>query len=400
MAIQVTVSYGGQVVSGAMLDPAQGRVSLDLPPLPAETVEAVLQLAPQGGEDLGGPSASCISEWVRCGSARHMGAVTEIQLTLNASNVYGSRDRAFESTLYLSSGAGLLRIGLRIPTLNVAGAAAPPAVNTAPAAAPTPGPAVAPPPTVGAAPNVPFSTPPPATTPAAPAVPAPAPPPSAAWGASGTPAYPPGPAAGIPPSYPAQQGVPAPQVVPGRCYVHPDVETPLVCNRCRNPFCSQCLVDIRGASYCGWCKGAVLYDMQRRPTNTVDIKQVLFWAKVYNGLMALGGLAGIAFQLLVLTSFSEITRAFRPTNPGSEIGMIVGFVLPVLALLVSVPPMLGMKPGQRWAYIWEAILLLPSAFFSCFWLSCFSFFFWPGAIALFVYWMKPEVKAYFEPSPG
>src|ERR1043166_3890555 len=46
------------------------------------------------------------------------------------------------------------------------------------------------------------------------------------------------------------------------CRNHPDVVEGLrYCSRCGQAFCSDCLVNIRGNSYCATCKGEQLLDL-------------------------------------------------------------------------------------------------------------------------------------------
>jgi hypothetical protein len=47
------------------------------------------------------------------------------------------------------------------------------------------------------------------------------------------------------------------------CRTHPEIETSRLCTRCAQPFCSACLADILGGSYCAPCKDLVVADLQR-----------------------------------------------------------------------------------------------------------------------------------------
>jgi hypothetical protein len=42
------------------------------------------------------------------------------------------------------------------------------------------------------------------------------------------------------------------------CHTHPGVAATGACTGCAEPFCPQCLVDIRGVRYCGSCKGMAI----------------------------------------------------------------------------------------------------------------------------------------------
>lgn len=39
------------------------------------------------------------------------------------------------------------------------------------------------------------------------------------------------------------------------CIKHPETASTGTCTGCAEPFCARCLVTIRGAAYCGECKG-------------------------------------------------------------------------------------------------------------------------------------------------
>jgi len=42
------------------------------------------------------------------------------------------------------------------------------------------------------------------------------------------------------------------------CHTHPGVGAVATCTGCAEPFCPQCLVEIRGVRYCGSCKGMAI----------------------------------------------------------------------------------------------------------------------------------------------
>src|SRR5947209_105572 len=71
------------------------------------------------------------------------------------------------------------------------------------------------------------------------------------------------------------------------CGNHPARLTGQVCLDCGRPFCEDCLAEFVGRRLCGWCRDQRLRQMQ--PSKTVDAAQVLTWARIYDGCMALGG---------------------------------------------------------------------------------------------------------------
>jgi hypothetical protein len=188
---------------------------------------------------------------------------------------------------------------------------------------------------------------------------------------------------------PAYAGAPA---APGVCRNHPEIPTNQHCAWCRNPFCNQCLVELRGSYLCAWCKQAALAQMQRGAV-TVDARQVVLWARIYDIVMALGAFAMLGFQIFSMSVNSGLDQTFFQSF---QMLYWLGLIPSSVALLASIPPAVGLGPGRKWAYLWQMIMLIPSMLLSCLWASCFGLVFWPAAIVLLVYWIKPEVKDYCE----
>jgi hypothetical protein len=78
-----------------------------------------------------------------------------------------------------------------------------------------------------------------------------------------------------------------------RCQNHPDAGAAGTCSGCAEPFCSRCLVAVRGATYCAACKSMAVTGVT---TQSVAICQE---AKTALGLAFLGVFAGWCFFGLV-----------------------------------------------------------------------------------------------------
>lgn len=399
MPFEITIRYGEAAAASGRIEPGETRLELVLPRLPAREVEGRLEVRASEEAPATAASASCISEWLRCGEAVLSGETLAAPLTFSTGAILGSLDRPHESTLYLTFGARLLRVVLRIPTLLPVGETPPAAAWEEPAAPPPsaltpesygllppaqpPQPAQ-PPPTspVAAPPPVP---PPPATT----AAPAPPPPAAApAYAAAPTPAYQPNlpPAA---PSYPGGWGTPMGGAV---CRNHPDLPTSRFCGGCRNPFCDHCLVEFRGAHLCAWCKQAALVQMQRG-ASTVDPRAVVMWARIYDFVVSAGAFVMLAWQ--------AVTASQTMSSPFFQMmgwWYALSLVAPAATLAMALPPAIGLGAGRRWAYAWQTFMLIPSMLLSCLWAGCFGLLLWVPAIVLLVYWVKPEVRDYCEQS--
>jgi hypothetical protein len=265
---------------------------------------------------------------------------------------------------------------LRLPSLLPAAAS-----ETAASPAPEP-PAAQPPPAAEA----PAAVPAPGEEATFPAVPPPPPQAPAPLFSSTAPA----PAEGAPPSGALLTAG------PHACRNHPDVTTDQTCAWCRNPFCDQCLVEFRGVRLCAWCKQASLVQMQSHHSR-VDPRQVVMWARVYDAVVAVGSL----LMLGVMTFQMAVTGADRSFffTPGAAFlqglwGLML--IVPAVLLVASAVPALAIGPGKSWAYMWQTILLVPSALLGCLCAGCWSILLWPAAIVLMVYWIKPEVKEYCE----
>jgi hypothetical protein len=190
------------------------------------------------------------------------------------------------------------------------------------------------------------------------------------------------------PAAPAAYGSPGPAAAPGICRNHPNIPTNQICQWCRNSYCSQCLVDFRGSNLCAWCKQAAVVQMQRQ-ANSCDPRTVMLWARIYNIVMVLGCLAMLGLQFFAYGN----TRFGFYSEP---MWLAWRYVPAGIGLLMALPPAIGLGQGRRWTYLWEMIILIPSMLLSCFWASCLGIVFWPCAIVLLVFWVRPEVKDFFE----
>jgi len=187
---------------------------------------------------------------------------------------------------------------------------------------------------------------------------------------------------------------PAVGVRPAFCRNHPQAATAAACAYCRGAYCDQCLVEFRGVLLCEGCKEIALAGL-RSSVGSVEPTTVVTWARVYDWLMAVGSLAGLGLQIWGLLMMNDVLA-----GSGGGVGFSMrwlGFwsVVPaIVALVASVPPAVGLGPGRRWAYWWQTVMLVPSALLSCMWASCLGLLFWPGAVILLVFMLKPEVRAY------
>jgi hypothetical protein len=186
-----------------------------------------------------------------------------------------------------------------------------------------------------------------------------------------------------PPGYAAGAAAPA-----GMCRNHPTVPTSEVCQWCRNSYCDQCLVDFRGARLCGWCKQASMAQMQRFSTQC-NPKVVGLWARVYDWRLVAAAVVGVAVSAAAWGRLQQ--GPFQGPVFLTLTYAVLGF-----SLLLALPPAIGLGPGRKWAYIWQMMMLIPSMLLSCMWAGCLGMVFWPAAIVLLIYWVKPEVRDYFE----
>jgi hypothetical protein len=95
------------------------------------------------------------------------------------------------------------------------------------------------------------------------------------------------------------------------CHTHPGVAAVGACTGCAEPFCPQCLVDIRGVRYCGSCKGMAIpataaVPVQRPCTEATEaLKYALF------GILCFG----IILEPLAISKALRARQQMRE-NPG------------------------------------------------------------------------------------
>lgn len=115
-------------------------------------------------------------------------------------------------------------------------------------------------------------------------------------------------------------------------------------------------------------------------TNQNEQPKCIIWFKVYCGFMALMYLFIIVFGLVLLV-FPEQLEMNRIE------ALVTGFACLVVGLVLFIPFLMGifLKP-KPWVWIFD-IVLICIGFTSCLTLA-FS-------IPLFIFWIKPDLKAYF-----
>src|SRR5262245_54917575 len=65
------------------------------------------------------------------------------------------------------------------------------------------------------------------------------------------------------------------------CINHPGVPTETACQRCRYPYCGDCLVELAGQRLCAPCRDQVVLDLQRvAARGDQGARDALIWACV------------------------------------------------------------------------------------------------------------------------
>ena len=123
------------------------------------------------------------------------------------------------------------------------------------------------------------------------------------------------------------------------CRNHPGVEAIARCAGCAEPFCSNCLVDIKGQKYCGSCKVLAL---QGKPPVAQVVTRTCKEAKDAL-IMAIVGLFcfGIILEPVALIKASKARKmmANDPTLGGSGMATaatvigVIGLVLWVIGII-------------------------------------------------------------------
>jgi hypothetical protein len=181
------------------------------------------------------------------------------------------------------------------------------------------------------------------------------------------------------------------------CANHPHVATSQVCGSCGRPFCPGCLTEIGGKVTCGWCRDLHLARLQPRAA-AVNPATVVLWARIFNGLSLLfaTGIMG-----LFGTIFAAPLLFGRQGASGSDAGVLsalaggMGIAL-LAAWFALLPPTLFLGPGRPWAWTWQLIAIIISGLLCLLMLGSLGIMLLPAAIALAVFWLRPEVRAYCE----
>ena len=191
------------------------------------------------------------------------------------------------------------------------------------------------------------------------------------------------------------------------CANHPLVPTGATCARCGRPFCEDCLTEIMGSRVCGWCRDSQLQRLQ--PAAPTNARAVVMWARIFNWVMLVGGV--LVTGLIGL--FALISRNPVPSAPGTPPGTVASGNSPdeyillgimAVALLLNVvlylPPAIGLGPGRPWLWTWQMVALVVSVIGGCITITYFGFLTAGPAVALWIFWVKPEVRAYLEQPDG
>ena len=183
------------------------------------------------------------------------------------------------------------------------------------------------------------------------------------------------------------------------CANHAGVPTDRTCDACGRPFCESCLTELRGRTVCGWCRDLQLARFQT--SHGVNPATVVLCARIFDGVMLL---AGVGMSVLFGGLFSIPLFSGSSTTSGSaagELGVMLGIVgvAAVLSLVLFLPPLLMLGPGRPWLWVWQMVAAVLAMVGSCLLISSFGMIFIPAAIALLVFWVRPEVRAYCE-QPG
>jgi hypothetical protein len=82
------------------------------------------------------------------------------------------------------------------------------------------------------------------------------------------------------------------------CYNHPHRQTALICDRCKVPYCAECLVDDDGTKRCANCRSEIAAAIAAIPTFGDKLRA---WGRSFLvGFIVLGVLGGIGFGLFTL----------------------------------------------------------------------------------------------------
>lgn len=150
-----------------------------------------------------------------------------------------------------------------------------------------------------------------------------------------------------------------------RCVNHPDRETPETCDECAQPFCDSCVVSLLGRRLCGACRDLTIRRLAGASTRALWVARAFDVA----GLL----FSALGAEILTFAHDALAKPQVIPSPPGSPPGTITSvtqldvvtpqaLALAAAAVVVFLPPLLGLRRGRRWAWRWQiAALLFPMA---------------------------------------
>jgi hypothetical protein len=184
------------------------------------------------------------------------------------------------------------------------------------------------------------------------------------------------------------------------CANHPTEPTSRTCAGCGRPFCEACLTELMHRPVCGWCRDR---DVARaQSVRTVDPAAVVLWARVFDGvaLLCTGGITGLygfMFSMPMLMS-PRVPGAAAPPPGFPVVGFGVAGLILALEALVFLPPLLFLGNRSRWAWYWQMVALVLAVVSGLPFCTSYGLVTISGAIAIGVFWIRPEVREYFEPA--
>jgi hypothetical protein len=125
------------------------------------------------------------------------------------------------------------------------------------------------------------------------------------------------------------------------CTNHPGVATEATCQRCRYPYCSDCLVQLTGRLLCAPCRDHVVREMQHGfETNDRGARDALIWACV-------GMLCGVIAPFGLIRGIRAL-RQLDPSQKGPRgmaiaaivIGGLISLLLVIQLVVLIIPALL------------------------------------------------------------
>lgn len=121
------------------------------------------------------------------------------------------------------------------------------------------------------------------------------------------------------------------------CANHPGAETTAPCAACRQPFCGDCTVNLRGIVYCGSCKNRAVHYMQQKAAFS-DPRDAL--ALSILSVMCLG-CAVVVAPFAIYRANRALQRIRRePYLPGKELA-VIALVLSIICLILDILGVVG-----------------------------------------------------------